>query len=63
MVVLMLKKYETEKWNCLKASDKSSDKPKFKPPTEDKEADPSASLMNMMKQVSISLQVIAKSYF
>lgn len=51
MVVLMLKKYETEKWNYLKASDKSTDKPRFKPPSEDKDADPSASLMNMMKQM------------
>ena len=44
MVVLMLKKYETEKWHHLKMSDKqTNDKPKFKPPTDvDKDADPSA---------------------
>jgi hypothetical protein len=36
MVVLMLKKYETEKWSHLKMSDKrSTDKPRFKPPTPD----------------------------
>lgn len=53
MVVLMLKKYETEKWHHLKMSDKqTNDKPKFKPPTDvDKDADPSASLMTMMKQM------------
>ena len=52
MVVLMLKKYETEKWSHLKMSDKqSSSQPKIKPPVDDKNADPSASLMTMMKQM------------
>ena len=54
MVVLMLKKYETSKWSHLKMSDKKSaykDKPKLPEAVDGKDADPSASLMSMMKQV------------
>ena len=53
MVVLMLKKCETEKWSHLKMSDKqSSSQPKIKPPAvPEKDADPGSSLMTMMKQM------------
>ena len=53
MVVLMLKKRETEKWSHLKMSDKqSSSQPKIKPPAvPEKDADPGSSLMTMMKQM------------
>jgi len=53
MVVIFLKKEDANvKWVHLKKIDKeTSDKPKFTPKVEDNNADPSAGLMNMMKQM------------
>merc|ERR1712029_771203 len=53
MVVIFLKKQNTAvKWSHLKKVDKeAADKPKMNPPKPDDNADPSASLMNMMKQM------------
>lgn len=52
MVVLFLKKSNAgDKWKHLKRADKdAAEKPKFTPKAEDN-ADPSAGLMNMMKQM------------
>merc|ERR1712228_249080 len=53
MVVIFLKKDDFGvKWSHLKKVDKeTADKPKFTPKTDDNNADPSAGLMNMMKQM------------
>jgi len=49
MVVLMLKKYETKRWDYLKMSEKKIADKKISPPAKDE--DPNASLMNLMKQM------------
>merc|ERR1719150_722254 len=53
MVVILLAKAETGvKWSHLKKSDKdAAEKPKFTPAKPDDNADPSAGLMTMMKQM------------
>jgi len=53
MVVIFLKKQDVAvKWSHLKRVDKeTSSKPKFTPKAEDNNADPSAGIMNMMKQM------------
>ena len=51
MVVIFLSKETVgTKWDCLRASEKAAEK-KFSPPKMDKDADPSASIMNLMKQM------------
>ncbi len=53
MIVLFIAKSEAGmKWNHIKQSDKAAaEKPKVPPPSSGDNADPSASLMNMMKQM------------
>ncbi len=51
VVVFLAKSSQGEKWSHLRAVEKAAARDKVKPPSMDESSDPSAGIMNMMKQM------------